>query len=153
VKTLIHDIVHHKLLMLRGLLVGLVAAIITGKFIVLPLMGVLLPGGLVEGGSFSWHLFLTRWAPLHGAHGAFVGWLIARFHREFRAAALAVFVVFGLPAVLPLLFSLALKQSPMFFPIFAQSFWPVVCLVASGLLLVSSTTERDGQLRAPAHSR
>jgi len=143
VVTIIQDVFHHKLLMVRALVVGLVGAIITGQLVILPLMGIFLPDGLNAGGSFSWHLFLTRWAPIHGAHGAFTGWLIARLHRSVRGAALTVFVVFGLPAVLPRLFRLALRLSPMFFPILAQSFWPVVCLVASGLIFVKSVASKN----------
>ena len=131
------EIFTHKLLMVRALVVGLAAAIITGQWLVLPLMGVLLPEGLTNAdGSFSWYRFLTIWAPVHGTHGALVGWIIARSHRNCRTAALVVFVAVGLPAVIPNLVRLAGQQSPRFLPVLAQTFWPVACLVVSGLLLV-----------------
>jgi hypothetical protein len=137
----------HKALMLRALLIGLAAAIITGQLFVLPLMRWLLPDGLgnANGASFSWYLFSTVWAPIHGAHGALVGWIIARFHREHRAAALIVFVAWGLPAVVPELFRLAVDQSPKFFPILAQTFFPVGCLVLGGLTLVHNGPAKAGR--------
>jgi hypothetical protein len=141
------DIYTHKLLMLRALLIGLAAAIITGQLFVLPLMRWLLPNGLggPNGSSFSWYLFCTAWAPIHGAHGALVGWIIAWFHREHRAAALLVFVAWGLPAVVPGLFKLGMDYSPKFFPILAQTFFPVACLLLGGLVLVGSVTRNGGR--------
>jgi hypothetical protein len=139
------DIYTHKLLMLRALLVGLGAAIITGQLVVLPLMRRLLPYGLggENGFSFSWSLFWTVWAPIHGVHGALVGWIIARFHCEHRVAALIVFVCWGLPAVVPDLFRLGVDHSPRFFPILAQTFFPVACLLLGGLALVGSATRNE----------
>jgi len=134
-----HDIFTHKLLMVRALAVGLAAAIVTGQLFVLPLMHLLLPDGLSNpDGSFSWYRFGAVWAPLHGAHGAVVGWIIARLHRSVRTAALLVFVAFGLPAVIPDLVRLAVQQSPRFLPVLARTFWPVACLVISGIMFVRS---------------
>lgn len=136
IAALIHDIATHKLLMLRALIVGLAAAIITGQVIVGPLVQAAMPNGFSASHPMFWDLLLTKWMPIHGAHGAFVGWVIARTHRQVRTAALAVFVVVGFLAVAPGLLRLALQQSPQFVPTLALASWPVVCIVASGLWLV-----------------
>ncbi len=135
-----NDILSHKLLMLRAVVTGLVAAIILGRLFVLPLMRMLLPHGLwiAEGGSFSWRHFWIVYAPLHCTHAAVGGWIVARFHRAHRAAALSTFVACGLPMVLPELYRLGhaalLQHDPRFFPVLAQTFLPVIGFLIGGFL-------------------